>query len=403
MQALEGRVYPDLLPMLDTASTPSAPESFFAPAGRAAPALLQREADLCRESPLVAFLLASLHGYVAILNEQRQILAASPDLLAALGPHPERRATGSRPGEALQCIHVPEGPDGCGTSKACAHCGYLLTLLAAMDAEGPHTGECHLAMRREGRWESVEFHVTASALRVGPHRFTAVVFQDISAEKRREALERLFFHDIANILQGLHGWSECLSEGTVRAEDAARRILHISERLGQEVHSHRRLLQAEQGRLTLEPTILQGGLVLQELLTLLERHPSAGGRRLEAVPVPGPASFVSDPDLLLRVLYNMALNALEATHRQETVRLSFGWRGDRPRFAVHNPGVIPDEIQPRIFQRAFSTKAARGRGLGTYAMKLFGENYLHGRVGFQSGPAEGTTFWILLPPRLDGA
>ena len=34
----------------------------------------------------------------------------------------------------------------------------------------------------------------------------------------------------------------------------------------------------------------------------------------------------------------------------------------------------------RIFQRSFSTKAERGRGLGTYSMKLLGEGYLHGRV-----------------------
>jgi signal transduction histidine kinase len=68
---------------------------------------------------------------------------------------------------------------------------------------------------------------------------------------------------------------------------------------------------------------------------------------------------------------------------------------------VHNPAAIPEAIQKRIFQRSFSTKAARGRGLGTYAMKLFGENLLRGDVGFESGPATGTTFWILLPPRLE--
>ena len=348
----------------------------------------------------MAFLLASLQGYIAILNEQRQILAASGALLEALESRCGGALTGLRPGEAFGCVHVPEGPGGCGTSHACAHCGYLLTLLAALDSEGPKEGECHLSMRCNDRWEAVEFQVTASQLQVGGHPFVAAIFKDISSERRREVLERLFFHDIANILQGLHGWSECLSEGTVRAEDAAQRILHISERLGQEVHSHRRLLQAEQGRLSAEPTVLQGGLVLQELRTLLERHPSAGGRRVELVPVPGPASFVSDPDLLLRVLYNMALNALEASTPAQTVRLSFGWRGDHPRFAVHNPGGMPEAIQHQIFSRSFSTKAAKGRGLGTYAMKLFGENLLQGQVGFESTPEAGTTFWILLPPRL---
>lgn len=401
MPRLLPKDYSGSLPMSDAPLAPSATGPVPASDLRATPDQLRQEAALVQASPLTAFLLESLHGLVAILNGQRQILAASPGLQEALGPRWEGTQAGQRPGEAFGCVHAAEGPGGCGTSPACAHCGLLLALLSALDGTGPREGECHLSMRREGGWEAVEFHVTATRLLLGGHTFVAVVFRDISAERRREVLERLFFHDVANILQGLQGWSEGLSEGTVRAEEAARRILQLSERLGQEVHSHRRLLQAERGRLTVAPSVLQGGLVLQEVQDLLERHPSAGGRHLSLLHAPGPASFVSDPDLLLRVVYNMALNAVEASGPEETVRLSFGWRGNRPLFSVHNPGAIPEAIQKRIFQRSFSTKATRGRGLGTYAMKLFGENFLQGHVGFESGPATGTTFWILLPPRLE--
>lgn len=47
----------------------------------------------------------------------------------------------------------------------------------------------------------------------------------------------------------------------------------------------------------------------------------------------------------------------------------------------------------RIFQRSFSTKGAKGRGLGTYSMKLFGETYLGGQVSFRSsaGAAQSLT------------
>ena len=386
--------------MPDSPLTPSATGSGPAPDLRATPEQIRQDVALVQASPLMAFLLESLHGLVAILNGQRQILAASPGLKEVLGPQWEGPLAGQRLGEAFGCVHATEGPRGCGTSPACAHCGLFLTLISALDGTGPREGECHLSMRRKGDWGAVEYHVTATRLNVGGHGFLAVVFRDISAERRREVLERLFFHDVANILQGLHGWSEGLTEGTVRAEDAARRILQLSERLGEEVHGHRRLLQAERGRLAIAPSILQGSLVLQEVQDLLERHPSAGGRRLSLLYAPGPASFVSDPDLLVRVVYHMALNAVEASGPEETVRLAFSWRGNRPLFSVHNPGSIPETLQRRIFQRSFSTRAAKGRGLGTYAMKLFGENFLRGEVGFESSPATGTTFWILLPPRL---
>lgn len=387
---------------MDAPPIDSPPVPFKAqPSLRATLDQLRQDLALVQGSPLMVFLLESLHGLVAILNEQRQILAASPGLAEALGPQWGGALAGERPGEAFGCVHVPEGPGGCGTSPSCVHCGLFLSLLSAMDHTGPREGECHLSMRRAGRFEAVEFHVTSTRLSVGGHTFLAVVFRDISAERRREVLERIFFHDVANILQGLHGWSEGLSEGFLRPEDAARHILFISERLAQEVHSHRRLLQAEQGRLDAAPALLCGNQLLQEVQNLLQRHPSAGGRHVVLRHSHEPTSFVSDPDLLLRVIYNMALNAVEAAGPDETVRLTFRWREDRPFFSVHNPGFIPEAIQRQVFQRSFSTKAARGRGLGTYAMKLFGENLLKGQVGFESTPEAGTTFWILLPPRLE--
>ena len=50
-----------------------------------------------------------------------------------------------------------------------------------------------------------------------------------------------------------------------------------------------------------------------------------------------------------------------------------------------------------MFQRSFSTKAARGRGFGTYAMKVLGETVLGGKVGFTASWEEGTRFHIELP------
>jgi signal transduction histidine kinase len=67
------------------------------------------------------------------------------------------------------------------------------------------------------------------------------------------------------------------------------------------------------------------------------------------------------------------------------------------RFGVANPGVIPPEVQARLFHRSFSTKSPRGRGLGTYGMKLFGERILGGEVSFTSAPPEGTVFTFRLP------
>lgn len=70
---------------------------------------------------------------------------------------------------------------------------------------------------------------------------------------------------------------------------------------------------------------------------------------------------------------------------------------DLIRLRVWNAGAIPAAVQPRIFQRYFSTKSDSGRGHGTWAMKLFGEELLGGQVRFETSEASGTIFEIALP------
>ena len=49
-----------------------------------------------------------------------------------------------------------------------------------------------------------------------------------------------------------------------------------------------------------------------------------------------------------------------------------------------------------IFSRTFSTKGF-GRGIGTYSVKLFTEQYLKGKVEFVSESGIGTVFTLVLP------
>ena len=107
--------------------------------------------------------------------------------------------------------------------------------------------------------------------------------------------------------------------------------------------------------------------------------------------------MTTDVRLLARVLSNMLRNALEATDAGGVVTVRCQKRDGRVRFEVNNQAVMPKNVQMQVFQRSFSTKAAIGRGVGTHSMKLLGERYLHGTVGFSSQAAEGTTFWIELP------
>lgn len=380
-------------------SDPQAPSTFFAPAGRATEEELAAECRDLLVHPVTEVLLASLDGFVLILNSHRQVLAANAAFREALELEEPDAVRGLRPGELLTCVHVEEGPDGCGTSEACGRCGAVLAILAAQTGQEPVTSECLLTTRREGVWACREYRVRATPLALGDHAFLVFVLQDISAEKRRETLERVFLHDLSNTLQGLRGWAELLHLNAKSPKEAAEHIVSLSDQVLSEVRHQELLSRAEQGRLDPVENRVEIHALLAELRATLPRYRAAVGRTLE-IADPGPGTLETDRTLLFRVLLNMALNALEATPEGGTVRV---WAEEGACFKVHNATVMPPEVAGRVFQRSFSTKARHGRGLGTYSMKLLGEGVLGGTVGFESSEAAGTTFWFRLPAGEGGA
>jgi signal transduction histidine kinase len=372
-------------------------KTHFAPAGRADALLLQAEMDACLQNPVTQAILDSLDGYLMVLNEQRQILVANETLTEALAAEGHHDLLGQRWGECMGCVHVPEGPDGCGTSEACSCCGAAISILSAQQEGQKAESECRMALRHNGLWEGREFQVHAHQLALPCGQLVVLVFHDISGQKRREALEATFLHDLANTIQALSAWSSLLSQAG-DSLDTARRIVDISGRLSDVVHNQRQLLQAEQGSLVLEAVDLDVPAFLASLAMTLRAHPAWKRQAIEIDATPTDDRPVrTDGTLLFRILLNMGINALEATAHGGMVRLAFQWDGGGPVFSVLNAGEIPKTAALQIFHRSFSTKAKSGRGLDTYAMKILGENHLHGKVGFRTSVESGTTFFIQLP------
>jgi signal transduction histidine kinase len=344
--------------------------------------------------PVTYAVLEAMDSYAMVLNPQRQILAANPILLEALD-NETPAYQGLRLGEVLGCVHAGEGSDGCGSSRACRRCGALLSVLASQDTGQSSEGECCISIQKNSRWEAREFTARSLPLQVAGHQLTLITLRDISARKRQESLERIFIHDLMNTLHGLRGWTELLQAAGAEATTVAGRIIDLADHLTAEVESQRRLLQAECGELVPDLRPVRPGHILDELLASVGAD---SANRLIRLPPPPEAAMVrTDPVILCRILGNMVVNALEAVPMGALVRVWHEDRAGRPTFIVQNPGCMPPEVADRIFQRSFSTKASRGRGLGTYGMKVLGESVLGGKVGFTSDWEDGTRFFIELP------
>lgn len=372
--------------------------TWFAPAERAGSDEVAKMSRIVQENPLFRAILDSIDGYLMILNPQRQVLAMNHQLLNDLKIEDPKCLVGERPGEILCCIHAAKGPGGCGTSKQCATCGAVISIMASQVEGEPVTNECLATVSHGPIEESLEFRVRATPIHIGKNEFTVLVFHDISGDKRRQALERTFFHDIMNTVGGLLGWSSLMQTiDGLDPKEASSRILALSRRLKSEIEEQRRLLNAENGTLVLETQTVRVRDLLAGIRTTFEANDIAKNKRLEMTDAGEDEQIATDPSLLERILTNMTKNAFEAMVDGETVRIEFARKDGRAVFSVSNPGYMPEEVQLQMFKRSFSTKAKSGRGIGTYSMKLFGERYLGGSVSFRSTRDDGTTFWIELP------
>lgn len=373
--------------------------TYFAPAERAS----RMEVDEIRYRVLLdrtlSSLLDAIPDYALILNHERQVIAVNKRLLDAFRLGNASSLIGKRPGEAFGCIFSSEGPSGCGTGNHCSVCGAVMSILESQQHLVQSCHECHITLDRKGG-TSMDLEVCSNPATVNGIPVTVCIMRDISDQKRRNILERVFFHDVINTAGGIHGMASMLAEnpGLPAGKEAEYKqwLVLLSGRLIDEINHQRNLLAAEKGEFKPELGMVHVPALMKEVHALYVSHDIGEGRTLAMGDIVD-VSIESDRQILYRILGNLVKNALEATPRGGTVTLSCSGDDDRVTFSVTNPGVMPAEVQLQIFQRSFSTKAATGRGIGTYSVKLFGERYLKGKVAFTSREPDGTTFTLSIP------
>ncbi len=376
-----------------------APATYYASPHRASSEELLDAIAFCAHHPMIDVLLQSFGSVLAVLNEHRQIIALNGAALEMMGIDDAEKALGLRPGEAIDCSHARDHEAGCGTGPACASCGAVIAMIACQNDGLAHDGECTVTVERSGRRIDIQLRVRTSPLTIDGVSLMLLFLEDITSERRRESLERAFFHDVNNTLTSLLGAIELLSLDDAESIDETQDdIRGVALRLAREIQVQRTLAQAQPS----SPRVVMQHCTVQSLLDELEQaaghHSAALHRAISFARADPDLVLRTDRVLVLRVLANMTINALEATGEGGEVRVEARRDArDGVTFQVWNDGVIPPAIRPRIFQRFFTTKRGEGRGVGTFAMKLLGEAYLRGRVDFVTSGDAGTTFRLWLP------
>jgi PAS domain-containing protein len=370
----------------------------FAPAERADEEEIKRQAEIFERNEALDKFLRKIPAIFFIVNKYRQVVYMNQGALNFTGLESVVSVVGRRPGEIFGCIHAEEEEGGCGTSESCGYCGAIRAVLKSQQGiEAVEDARLTLGPNED----SYDLRVWAAPLNMSGGEFYAVTIQDISDEKRRAALERAFFHDILNTASGLLGTVEILANYTekVDLEEFLGKLDNLVKKLIEEIQSQRLITQAERKELQINLQSFYTVDLLDETIQLYESLASAKKVGIEIDNSAMNIEIISDRALLRRIIGNSLKNALEATSEGGKITLGCDLIEETVQFWVHNPSLIPREARLQIFQRSFSTKGA-GRGLGTYSMKLLSV-FLGGKVFFTTSKAEGTTFKMVYPIRLE--
>lgn len=370
--------------------------TYFAPAARVGRDQLISQVKSISNSPVMNAILQTAAGLMVVLNENRQIVAYNHSFLKSIGISDPEKVLGLRLGESLHCKYAFDEPNGCGTTQYCSSCGAAIAMMSAIDNNVTSEQICALKEQIDGHSDEICLLVKAQPFNVNHRRWILVYAQDVSQQQFWSSMEDVFFHDINNMLASMKIVSDYVSDN-MPEDQLLKELKLITDRICKEITMQETLSHYKDKRNIVNLAATRLSLIKELVFNTVLNKSLADGKTLLEEGSRDDISLFTDPMLVSRVLINMLLNALEATEKGGSVKFRTMVESAQIRWEIWNSSHIPENIQLRIFQKFFSTKKLPGHGLGTYSMKLFGEECLGGTVSFTSTTEDGTTFSLTLP------
>jgi PAS domain S-box-containing protein len=230
---------------------------------------------------------------------------------------------------------------------------------------------------------------------------------DITARKQLADMKNVFVaavsHELRTPLAGIVASLELIKEGAAgELPPDAKRFVDLAhangERLNELINDVLDLERAESGRLRLELESVDLAPFLEEAAALNAPYAEKYSARLRVEPVAG-LSARADRKRLQQIIANLISNGAKFSPKDGEIRLA-ARRTPEGRVVLtvadRGPGV-PEDFKARIFGRFEQAKHDKGgTGLGLAICKALVER-MGGRIGCDSAPGRGATFFVELP------
>ncbi len=213
-------------------------------------------------------------------------------------------------------------------------------------------------------------------------------------------------HTVKNILTGLQGGVYVVDSGIRRGDEERIRVGWdmVKNNVGKVSELVKSILYASKERIP-EYAACDPGAILQEVCDLYEARAASDSIIIERQFDRQMRLCLLDPGGIHSALSNLISNALAACKNvqpEERVRrITVAGKIDERSLimSVSDTGEgMPEEVKNKLFNKFYSTKGARGTGLGLVITRKVIQEH-KGKIHVESQPNEGTTFTIEIPVR----
>jgi len=236
------------------------------------------------------------------------------------------------------------------------------------------------------------------------------IIEDISERKRNEEIKNAFVstvsHELRTPITSITGALDLLLGGTfgelpTQATEMIEVAKKNSVRMNLLINDILDLEKLLAGRMQMH---FENLLVAPLLEAIIDRNTPYSRRyqvNLELYPIDPSLCIYVDAQRFEQVLANLISNAVKFSPKGETVKIFAEETGEYVRISVKDNGEgIPEEFQPRVFEKfaqanSSNTRATGGTGLGLSISKEIVDR-LGGNIDFITD-STGTDFYIMLP------
>lgn len=229
-------------------------------------------------------------------------------------------------------------------------------------------------------------------------------YQKLQAlERLRDNLTDMIVHDLRSPLTTIAGYIELVRDVASRKFTPAE--LNFVEKAEQSSLSLQRMITSlldvsrlENGQMPLQRQQHDLGAILRAAVDPVV--PLLGNRRFVQSMPETPITVTCDAQLIQRVMENLLNNAVKFTPPEGEIRLQLTPQAPGARVMLTDTGTgIPEQYHSTIFEKFAQVDSRRFRhstGLGLAFCRLAIEAH-GGRIGVESQPGKGSTFWFELP------